>query len=146
MSDGAAPTNKKKAGPKRRRMIVGNTVVHLTFKERQPLHLKYPAVVVWVLRDGVAWLQPGYLDPWGATSPQFHRIRGDFQPIYGSDDVALVSNHTVTAYLAAPSRDTASDLIKAFAWYDEELARQGRTRKSEAKDFNKALASELRVG
>jgi hypothetical protein len=145
MSEASTPANNKRATPKRRKMIVGNTVVNLTFKEGRPLHLTYPAVVVWLLRDGVAWVQPGYLDPWGATSPQFHRIRGDFQPLYGANDVALIKNDTLTAYLAVPGRDTASDLIEAFAWYDEELARQGRTRGSEARMLNKASARDLRV-
>lgn len=44
-------------------MITTNTVVVIVFKEGDPLTLEYPAVVIWVLPDGVAWMQPGYMDP-----------------------------------------------------------------------------------
>ncbi len=37
-------------------MITTNTVVVIVFKEGDPLTLEYPAVVIWVLPDGVAWM------------------------------------------------------------------------------------------
>lgn len=139
------PSNQPPSRARRRKTIVGNTVVRVTFKDEGD-HLDFPAVVAWVLRDGVAWVQPGYLDPWGVSRPQFHRVHGEHLKIIGADTLALVENDRHIVRFSLPKRDTARDLLEAFARYDEELVRQGRNRKAEATKLVKETASDLRKG
>ena len=124
-------------------MITQDTVVVIIDRNPTVPVLQFPAVVTWVLPDGVAFVKPGYLDPYGASSPQFHRIRGDVSGVGRGGGVAVVKNDHMTAHLWPPTPNTDSSVIKAFAWYEETLAKEGRQRQAEAEELQEALAEQL---
>lgn len=124
-------------------MITTNTVVVIVFKEGDPLTLEYPAVVTWVLPDGVAWMQPGYMDPWGSPSPQFHRVEGTLSCVGQFGYVAVVENESLTLYLRPADELADPFVIKAFDWYETRLAEEGRERGAEALELQAMLAESL---
>jgi len=123
-------------------MITTDTVIVIMDKDGG-VPREYPAVVTWVLPDGLAFVKPGYLDPYGATSPQFHRIRGKVSCVGVLGCVAVVENEALTAYSWPPTENTESSVYKAFASYEEMLAEQGRDRQTEARKLQEALAKDL---
>ena len=124
-------------------MITTDTVVVIMSKDPSQPVLQFPAVVTWVLPDGVAFVKPGYLDPYGAPSPQFHRIRGEVSAVGVAGMVAVVKNEDFKAYLWPPSEYTEPSVIEAFRWYQTTLAEQGLDRQAEARELQKSLASSL---
>lgn len=124
-------------------MITTDTVVTIMDKDSSAPVLQFPAVVTWVLPDGVAFAKPGYLDPYGASSPQFLRIYGEVSGVGVKGVVAIVKNEDRTVYLWPRTELTERSVVQAFAWHEQELRDQGRDRQTEAKKLEKALADDL---
>ena len=119
-------------------MTAGDMMVYLSDRETGTMGV-YPAVVVWELSDGMAWVQPGYLDPFGASSRQFHRLRGETRNWLGS---IAVSTPEFDA-LAVGAGDPPEDVKQALAWYRQELERLGLDRQEEAERLSRELAEDL---
>lgn len=98
------------------------------------------AVVVWFLPDGAAWVEPGYIDPMGASSRMFHRIRGSAREAAGAYEVTTADK---VVYFWRPYEETREDLKAAFAWYAMQLEQQGKTRQGEAAALQELLAQDL---
>lgn len=119
-------------------MTAGDRVVFLYDREAQSSGV-YPAVVVWRLERGVAWVQPGYLDPLGAAANQFHRING---PVIEAGESLVVSGDRLEAMISRPD-EPPEDVRRALDWYAEELIRRGLDRKAEAARLELVLFESL---
>jgi hypothetical protein len=122
-------------------MMTGEFTVHVSFRPSGQL-LIFPAVVVWDLPDGIAWVQPGYLDPEGATTRQFRRVKGEVRRLH---DSITVTNDEIDVLLMpfAMSENQRRDLARALAWYRDELQRLGLDREEEAARLHQELADDL---
>jgi hypothetical protein len=124
-------------------MIAENISVAVYFKDSPNSRLEYPGIAAWVLPDGVAWMQPGYMDPYGAPSPQFHRVRGTLNNVGQHGYFAVVENDELEVTLR-PADDLVSRGVRqAFEWYEQQLAKKGLERQAEALQLQEELAGAL---
>jgi hypothetical protein len=124
-------------------MITQNISVALTFKNEPKKFYEYPAIVVWLLPNGVAWMQPGYMDPYGAPSPQFHILRGALSLVNEIGTVAVLENDDLTAWLRVADESSDRSVQQAFEWYEQKLAENGMDRQAEALRLSEELAETL---
>jgi hypothetical protein len=103
-----------------------------------------PAAHVFRLADGVAWLEPAYLDPNGATMRTFHRIDGKVRDkgqgftVDAGDKVAEVQPLS-----ANPQDDSGGTCRRALAEYGDLLVDKGITQEAERARVALLLADDL---
>lgn len=91
-----------------------------------------PAAFVFETADGIAWVEPSYVDPWGASSTAFHARAGTVE-ILGAGVRCIGERETITLLRYDPDedRDLVGDALAMWAGYlamsgltfDEERAR-----------------------
>jgi len=91
-----------------------------------------PAALAFATHDGIAWVEPSYADPWGASSTAFHARAGAVE-IVGSGVRCIGERETITLLRYDPDedRDLVGDALAMWAGYlamsgltfDEERAR-----------------------
>lgn len=108
--------------------------------------MQRPALFVYVLPDGrTAWVEPSYLDPYGAASPALH---------YAQQAVDVTPDGSPIAFFEAPSTGWAvtlypadgedpADVQAALAWALGELERRGTTWAAERVRVRESIAGEL---
>lgn len=124
-------------------MIAENISVAVYFKGGPNSRLEYPGIAAWVLPDGVAWMQPGYMDPYGAPSPQFHLVRGTLKHVGQHGYFAVVENDELKVTLRPEDDLVGRDVRRAFEWYEQQLAQKGLDRQAEALQLQEELAGAL---
>lgn len=86
------------------------------------------AVLVYRTPDGFAWVESGYIDPYGSPSPQFHRLICDLRK---DGWMYRFENSEQRGRIERFRRSKSEWMDRAFTDYAEHLARSSRTRREE---------------
>lgn len=140
LSPSSSPLPDAAKMPQIPKLPLGPAVVHVAGGIR-------PALFVWPVRTGVAWLEPGYLDPYGCSRPAFHIYEGepaeaDPRVIYGLENFALV-------FAYAGSGDdpelVPADVAECIEWGLAQLEEKGATWDAERAKVEGLLAADLEL-
>ena len=104
------------------------------------------AAFTWRTPDGIAWLEDGYLDPYGSPSPQFHRVAGKVKAIGGGYSVSGPKGDALffsQPEVAQDARRCPPELLRAHAVLEAMLSERGTTWAAEANRLSVELADEL---
>lgn len=97
-----------------------------------------PAAFVFNVPGGFAWVEPAYADPYGASSPAFHKRKGRrTAPGRFVGDGWTIE---VLPYEPADDRDLVGD---ALDWFSRWLSSEGRTMAQERERVRELVADEL---
>jgi hypothetical protein len=98
------------------------------------------AVLVYRTPDGFAWVESGYLDPYGSPSPQFHRLVCEVRKV-GS--MYRFENESWRGRIERFRHSRSEWMTRAFADYAEHLVRSSRSRREEWLRLREELADSL---
>lgn len=104
------------------------------------------AAFTWRTPDGIAWLEDGYLDPYGSPSPQFHRVAGRVKAIAGGYSVSGPNGEALfysQPEVAQDARRCPPEWLRQHAALEAMLTERGTTWAAEAKRVSVELADEL---
>lgn len=82
-----------------------------------------PAALLYDTPDGFAWIEPGYLDPWGAASPALHFVEAAIEET--SDGFVFAGAHWQGTIVFLEDLE-ADPYARPLAWYATELERTGK--------------------
>jgi hypothetical protein len=97
-------------------------------------------VLVYRTPDGFAWVESGYLDPYGSPSPQFHRLVCEVRKV-GS--MYRFENESWRGRIERFRHSRSEWMTRAFADYAEHLVRSSRSRREEWLRLREELADSL---
>jgi hypothetical protein len=82
-----------------------------------------PAAFVYSTPDGLAWVEPSYADPWGASSNALHFAAGVPMPVPG--DGFRVITAAGDSFIVVPYGDDADLIGDSLEWFARHLAETG---------------------
>lgn len=112
----------------------------LIFIEQGGQTIRRPAAFIFDLPDGVAWVEPSYADPYGASSPALHIRRG--RPVDGQPD-SLQGDGWILSVGPAYPPELEDGVGLPLAWFADYLASTGRTYDEERERVRELIAGAL---
>lgn len=98
-------------------------------------HQARPAIAVWQVPDGLAWVEPNYLDGDPGDPPSFHRIPCQVRDYPGGLVLETEDGTGLAMALELAGEDpllNPPELRRAFEAYQASISEKGLTREGEA--------------
>ncbi len=115
-----------------------HAIVVLTAKDRDSEYRR-PAAFAFDAKDGFAWVEPQYIDPYGASSPALHIVEATLQ----QRGIEILFDGPEWSGYIAPYTDETDLVGNSLERYKEWLREQGKTAAEERNVVRRMIAADL---